>query len=63
MNPGAGEPMLGEEFLELLHALGTGDVVPDSPDEEQADEDAQQQQREIAEALRGVQEQKFPHGP
>ena len=38
-----------------------GDVVPDAPDEEQPDEHAQQQQREVGEALRGVQEQEFPH--
>ena len=53
--------MFGEEGHEFLHARRVGDVVPDAPDEEQSDEDAEQQKREIGEPLRGIQEKKLPH--
>ena len=57
----AREFVFREKCREFVHALAAGDVVPDAPDQEQPDEHPQQQQREIAEALRGVQEQEFPH--
>jgi hypothetical protein len=53
--------VFGEEFSEFMHPLAAGDVVPDAPDEEKPHKNPKQQQRRIAEALRRVQEQEFPH--
>ena len=53
--------MSAQEFHEFLHAFRAGHVVPDAPDQEQADEDALQQQREVGEALRGGEVQEFAH--
>src|SRR5688572_22082768 len=46
---GTREIVLAQEGRELAHPFGRGHVVPDAPDQEKADEHAQQQQREVAE--------------
>ena len=56
-----GEAVVAQELREFPHALAARDVVPDAPDEEQSDENAQQQQREVGEPLRGGEEHEFAH--
>jgi hypothetical protein len=60
-NFGIRELEFAQELDELVHALRARDVIPHAPDEEEADEEAQQQQGEVAEAPRGIEKGELPH--